>query len=144
MLLGLSALTVWAARERADDDLLRLGRELAEMVRRQAVVSGNGSIPYGPGEQRFPDGTRFRSVFNPEYQIDAYAIFHRMGEITGERTWEDQAVKAVDWLVENRYDRQTKRFWAMNDRQAIDYPADAPGGQCRWSVRRFWPPEVST
>ena len=82
--LALSALTVWAGRGRADVDLLRLATETAELVRRQMRLIGDGAVPYGPGGQRFPGGVAFDAVFHPEYQIDAYALLHRMGAVTGE------------------------------------------------------------
>jgi len=135
MLLALSALTVWAAGDGRDADLLRMARQLAELILQQMKQRGDGAIPYGPGNQSFPDGTSFRTVFHPEYQIDAYALFHRIGQATGEPAWETAAVKAIDWLVANRYDRAANRFWSRNDQGTNDSPLDVPG----WAMSMVGP-----
>ena len=135
MHLALSALTVWAATGRRDDELRKIALTVARSVREQVMKGNGGGVPYGPGEQRFPDGKPYRLVFNPEYQIDAYALMHRMALATGEAAWQVTADKVLDWLVVYLYDPGKKAFWALAPDGKKGYPPDAPG----WALSMIGP-----
>ena len=137
--LALSALTVWAARGHTDADLRRMATETADLVSGQMQLAGDGSVPYGPGGQRFPGGVPFQIVFNPEYQIDAYALLHRMARSrvsAGGTQWPPG--HSTGWSRIGTTARRG-RFWSTGDKQQKGYPLDTSG----WALSMVGPAELA-
>ncbi|MDD5044839.1 MAG: peptidoglycan DD-metalloendopeptidase family protein, partial [Candidatus Omnitrophica bacterium] len=45
-----------------------------------------------------------------EHNIDAYAFFKMMAELSGDKKYEQAASRVFDWLVNSAYDQKAKRF----------------------------------
>ncbi|MCG3204206.1 MAG: hypothetical protein KCHDKBKB_00916 [Elusimicrobia bacterium] len=137
MHLALSSLTVWAADKGNDAELFQLAKSIGEFVLKQQKA--DGGIPYGPEPQKFDNGVSYQADFNCEYQINAYALFHRLALITGEVRWEQAAERALDYLIRHHYDPVQKEFWDTNTRGQRGTPPDVPG----WALSMVGPEKLA-
>lgn len=79
-----------------DRSYLGLAESIAETIIDLQDKDPGGGIRGGPGVE----------WYSTEHNLDAYAFFNMLAKVTGKTIYSQAAAKAINWMVNNTYDRQ--------------------------------------
>jgi hypothetical protein len=79
-----------------DKRYLNLAENIAATVINLQDKDAGGGIRGGPAEE----------WYSTEHNLDAYAFFNMLAQVTGKTIYSQAATKSINWLVNNTYDRQ--------------------------------------
>ncbi len=79
-----------------DRSYLDLAQSIASTIIKIQNKDADGGIVGGPQVE----------WYSTEHNLDAYAFFNMLARVTGEKIYFQAAQKAVNWIVENTYNRQ--------------------------------------
>ena len=79
-----------------DKSYLGLAESIAAIIIKLQNKDAAGGIRGGPGVE----------WYSTEHNLDAYAFFNMLAKVTGKKVYAQAAQKAINWMVNNTYDRQ--------------------------------------
>lgn len=87
-------------RRTRDNAFLRLAKDIASEIMKLQALSGDGDIKGGPDTE----------WVSTEHNLDAYALFNMLYELTEEEVYKKAASAVFGWLKDAGYNKQEGRF----------------------------------